>query len=127
MSGIGEGRLILIIEDNEKNLKLARDVLRFHGFRTIEAVDGESGVALARERSPDLILMDVGMPGLDGIGATALLKADPLTSGIPVVAVTASVMQAELTRLQGAGFAGVIAKPIGILKFSALVLAYCRR
>ena len=127
MSGLGGGRLILIVEDNEKNLKLARDVLRFHGFQTIEAVTGEKGLALAREESPDLILMDVAMPGLDGIAATAMLKLDPPTSGIPVVAVTASVMQADLARLQGAGFAGVIAKPIDVLRFSEQVLAYCRR
>lgn len=127
MSGIGDGRLILIVEDNEKNLKLTRDVLRFHGFETVEAADGEKGVALARETSPDLILMDIALPGVDGIGITALLKAYGPTSGIPVVALTASVMQADLTRFQGSGFAGVIAKPIDVVRFSEQVLAYCRR
>jgi two-component system, cell cycle response regulator DivK len=127
LSGIGAGRLILIVEDNEKNLKLARDVLRFHGFETIEAGDSETGVALARKNSPDLILMDIALPGLDGIGATALLKAYAPTSGIPVVALTASVMQSDLNRFQGSGFAGVIAKPIDVLRFSEQVLAYCRR
>jgi two-component system cell cycle response regulator DivK len=127
LSGVGQGRLILIVEDNEKNLKLVRDVLRFHGFETLEARDSESGVALAREHAPDVILMDIALPGMDGIGATAVLKSDPPTSGIPIVALTASVMQADRMRFQGAGFAGVIAKPIDVLKFSEQVLAYCRR
>ena len=69
MSGQGAGRLILIVEDNEKNLKLVRDVLRFHGFRTVEATNGEDAVVMAREHLPDLVLMDIALPGIDGVEA----------------------------------------------------------
>src|SRR5207253_10608868 len=90
----GEGRdvndLILIVEDNDKNMKLARDLLRFHGFETIEATNAEDGIALARERVPALILMDIQLPGMDGVTALAQLRADPTTAGVPVVAMTAS-------------------------------------
>jgi two-component system cell cycle response regulator DivK len=127
VNGIGDGRLVLIVEDNQKNLKLARDVLQFHGFRTVEAEDGESGVALARERLPDVILMDIALPGLDGIGAARQIKEVATTSGIPVVALTASVMQTDRSRFEEAGFAGIIAKPFDVLTFPALVLGYCRR
>ena len=125
MSGIGEGRLILIVEDNDKNLKLARDVLRFHGFRTVEATAGEQGIELARAQLPDLILMDIALPGMDGIAATRQLKTEQPTTGIPVVALTASVTRMDRARLDEVGFAGVISKPIDILKFSEQVLAYC--
>ncbi len=125
MSGRGAGKLIMIVEDNAKNLKLARDVLRFHDFRTIEAMRGEDCVAMARERLPDLILMDVGLPGLDGVDATRLLKTDPSTTKIPVVALTASVMRSDRDRISESGFAGVIVKPIDVLRFSEQVLSYC--
>jgi two-component system cell cycle response regulator DivK len=125
MSGIGEGRLILIVEDNERNMKLARDVLQFHGFRTVETVSGEEGVTMAREFHPDLILMDISLPGIDGVEATRQLKADPSTAGIPIVALTASVLQADRARFDEAGFAGLIAKPIDVATFPEQVLAYC--
>ena len=127
MSGKGAGKLILIVEDNEKNLKLARDVLQFHGFRSLEAVSGEDGVVMAREHLPDLVLMDIQLPGIDGVEATRQLKTEPSTASIPVVALTASVMQADRTRFDEAGFAGLIAKPIDVLKFADQVLAYCER
>jgi two-component system, cell cycle response regulator DivK len=123
--GKGNDSLVLIVEDNDKNLKLARDVLRFHGFRTIEAVTGEQGVAMAREQHPDLILMDIALPGMDGVDATRQIKTDPQMSSIPVVALTASVMQADRARFERAGFAGLIAKPIDVLTFPDQVLAYC--
>jgi two-component system, cell cycle response regulator DivK len=126
VSGLGAGKLILIVEDNDKNMKLARDVLRFHGFRTIEAVRGEDGVAMAMENLPDLILMDIALPGLDGVEATRQLKAELSTTEIPVVALTASVMQSDRDRIAEAGFAGLIAKPIDVVKFSEQVLGYCR-
>ena len=126
MSSLGVGKLILIIEDNEKNMKLVRDVLRFHGFRTIEAPRGEDCVAMASEYQPDLILMDIGLPGLDGVDATRQLKAERSTMEVPVVALTASVMRSDRDRMTEAGFAGVIAKPIDVGKFSTQVLAYCR-
>ncbi len=125
MSGLGDGRLILIVEDNAKNLKLARDVLQFHGFQTVEATDGETGIDLARTHHPDLILMDIALPGIDGLAATQQLKAEQPTSDIPIVALTASVMRSDRARLEEAGFAGIIAKPIDVLRFSEQVLAYC--
>jgi two-component system, cell cycle response regulator DivK len=125
MKGDRAGRLILIVEDNEKNLKLARDVLQFHGFRIVEAMTGEDGVALARERRPDLILMDIALPGIDGVEATRQLKAEQATAGIPIVALTASVMQTDRTRFEAAGFAGLIPKPIDVLTLPDEVAAYC--
>jgi two-component system cell cycle response regulator DivK len=122
----GSGSLVLIVEDNDKNLKLARDVLRFHGFRTIEATNGEDGVLMAREAHPDLVLMDIALPGIDGVEATRRLKAEVATTSIPVVALTASLMQSDRARFDAAGFAGLIAKPIDVLKFPEQVLGYCR-
>jgi two-component system cell cycle response regulator DivK len=124
-NGKGDGTLVLIVEDNDKNLKLARDVLQFHGFRTVEATTGEQGVAVAREQRPDLILMDIALPGMDGVDATQQIKADPAMASIPVVALTASVMQSDRARFEQAGFAGLIAKPIDVLTFPEQVLAYC--
>ncbi len=125
-AGKGDGTTVLIVEDNDKNLKLARDVLQFHGFRIIEAITGEDGVALARVQQPDLVLMDIALPGIDGVEATRQLKANGVTARIPVVALTASVMQADRARFQEAGFAGLIGKPIDVLTFPDQVLAYCR-
>jgi two-component system cell cycle response regulator DivK len=125
VSGIGDGRLILIVEDNERNMKLARDVLQFHGFRTLETVSGEDGVVMARENVPDLILMDISLPGIDGVEATRQLKGEPSTAGIPIVALTASVLQADRARFEEAGFVGLIAKPIDVVSFPEQVLAYC--
>lgn len=125
MSGQGAGRLILIVEDNEKNLKLARDVLQFHGFRTLEAISGEDAVVMARQHLPDLVLMDIALPGIDGVQATRQIKAEPSTAAIPIVALTASVMEADRARFGAAGFAGLIAKPIDVLAFPGQVRAYC--
>jgi two-component system cell cycle response regulator DivK len=125
VSDIGDGRLILIVEDNERNMKLARDVLQFHGFRTVETVSGEDGVIMARENHPDLILMDISLPGIDGVEATRQLKDEPSTADIPIVALTASVLQADRARFEEAGFVGLIAKPIDVLAFPEQVLAYC--
>jgi two-component system cell cycle response regulator DivK len=117
--------LILIVEDNEKNLKLARDVLRFNGFRTVEATSGEDALLMTREHLPDLVLMDIALPGIDGVEAARQLRAAPETAAIPVVALTASVMETDRARFVGAGFAGLIAKPINVLRFPEQVLAYC--
>ena len=125
MSDVGGGRLILIVEDNDKNMKLTRDVLQFRGFRTVEATTGDDGVALAGTHLPDLILMDIALPGIDGVEAAQRLKAEPLTAAIPIVALTASVMEADRARFGDAGFAGLIAKPIDVLTFPGQVLAYC--
>ncbi len=115
---------ILIVEDNEKNLKLARDVLRFHGYRTVEAVDGESAIAMSAEHLPALILMDIQLPGIDGIAAMKQIRADPRTKHIPTVALTASVMSGDRERFDDAGFDGFISKPIEVTKFPGQVRAY---
>ena len=125
MTGNGAGRVVLIVEDNDKNLKLARDVLQFHGFRIVEATSGEDGVTLAKEYLPALVLMDIALPGIDGVEAARQIKAEPSTARIPIVALTASVMQADRERFDEAGFAGLIAKPIDVVKFPEQVLAYC--
>jgi len=116
--------LILIVEDNEKNLKLARDVLRFHGYRTVEATDGESAVAMSVEHLPALILMDIQLPGIDGIVAMKRIRADDRTKHIPTVALTASVMSGDRERFDDAGFDGFIAKPIEVKNFPGQVRAY---
>jgi two-component system cell cycle response regulator DivK len=127
MNAARSGQLILIVEDNEKNLKLARDVLQFNGFHTLEARSGEAAVDLARERRPDLILMDIELPGIDGITALQQLRADADTAGIPIVALTASAMSADRDRFFGAGFDGYISKPINIKEFPNQVRAHCER
>jgi two-component system cell cycle response regulator DivK len=127
VTGHGGGRSILIVEDNETNMKLARDVLQFHGFRTLEAVTGEDALVMARDQLPDLVLMDIALPGMDGVEATRQLRGDPLTAAIPIVALTASVMQIDRARFAEAGFAGLIAKPIDVLQFPEQVLSYCRQ
>ena len=109
--------LILIVEDNEKNMKLVRDVLQAKGYTTIEAVTGEEGVRLATERMPDLVLMDIQLPGISGIEALKQLRANPETAGIPAVAVTASVMQQDRKLITEAGFNGYIGKPINLKEF----------
>ena len=109
--------LILIVEDNERNLKLVRDVLRVKGFDTIEAGTAEDGIELAGQRKPDLILMDIQLPGMNGIDALKVLRGKPETAAIPVVAVTASVMQQDRTLITQAGFDGYIGKPINIKEF----------
>jgi two-component system cell cycle response regulator DivK len=127
MNAARSGQLILIVEDNEKNLKLARDVLQFSGFQTLEARSGEAAVGIARERHPDLILMDIELPGIDGITALQQLRADADTAGIPIVALTASAMSADRDRFFGAGFDGYISKPINIKEFPNQVRAHYER
>ena len=111
------GELILIVEDNEKNRKLVRDVLQFKGYRTLEAESGELGVALARDSRPALILMDIQLPGMSGIEALGHLRADPTTRDIPIVAVTASAMMQDRQRILAAGFDGYQSKPIDVKGF----------
>jgi two-component system, cell cycle response regulator DivK len=117
------GETILLVEDNEKNMKLARDVLRFHGFTVIEATDGETAVRLSAEHVPQLVLMDIQMPGIDGIQALELIRKDERTRRIPVVALTASVMTGDRERFDAAGFDGFIAKPIDVKAFPEQVRA----
>jgi two-component system cell cycle response regulator DivK len=108
---------ILIVEDNDKNMKLVRDVLQAKGYRTIEAVTGEDGVRLARERHPALVLMDIQLPGISGIEALRQLRADPATAAIPVIAVTASVMASDRRNIVDAGFDGYVGKPLNLKEF----------
>jgi len=105
---------ILIVEDNERNLKLVRDVLQYAGYDVLAARSGEQGVALARERLPDLVLMDLQLPEMDGAEALRRLRADPLTRAIPVVAVTAFAMKDDRERALDAGFDSYIEKPISV-------------
>jgi two-component system cell cycle response regulator DivK len=107
--------LILIVEDNEKNLKL--DVLRFKGYQTIEAMTGTEGVRLARERRPDLVLMDIQLPDINGVTALAQLRADAATKNMIVIAVSASVMPDDQQRIMASGFDAYITKPINVKSF----------
>ena len=109
--------LILIVEDNEKNRKLVRDVLQAKCYATVEAVTGEDGVRLAAERMPDLVLMDIQLPGMNGIQALGELRADPATADIPVIAVTASVMQQDRKHITEAGFDAYLGKPLDLKEF----------
>jgi two-component system cell cycle response regulator DivK len=108
---------VLIVEDNEKNMKLARDVLQVKGYQTLEAVTGEEGVRLAKEKVPDLVLMDIQLPGINGIDALKQLRADPKTARIPVVALTASVTPTDRSAITAAGFDAFVSKPINLKEF----------
>ena len=108
---------VLIVEDNDKNMKLARDVLQAKGYRTLEAVSGEEGVKLAREKKPDLVLMDIQLPGINGIEAFRQIRAHENTRGIPVVALTASVTPTDRSAITAAGFDAFLGKPIDLKEF----------
>ncbi len=111
------GELILIIEDNEKNRKLCRDVLQVKGYKTIESETAEEGLKLVEQRSPALILMDIQLPGIDGITAMKQLKADPKTQAISIIAITASAMTNNRTSMLAEGFDGYQTKPISLKDF----------
>jgi len=108
---------VLLVEDNERNLKLARDVLEFAGFTVTVATDGEQAVAEATRTLPDLVLMDLQLPGISGHAALARLRSDPRTAGIPVVALTAFAMAADREQALSAGFDGYLEKPISVREF----------
>jgi two-component system, cell cycle response regulator DivK len=113
--------LILIVEDDDKSRKLVRDLLTFHGYETVEAVNGLDGVRLAHERVPALVLMDIQLPDISGIEARERIAADPLSRHIPVIAVTASVMPEDRQRVVDAGFNGYQRKPISVKELLAVV------
>jgi len=115
--------LILIVEDNEKNRKLARDVLQVKGYRTIEAETAEAALELVTTQIPELVLMDIQLPGMNGIQALAKLRESPATKHIPVVAFTASVMPQDQHQIMAAGFDGFISKPISVKEFVVTVAA----
>jgi two-component system, cell cycle response regulator DivK len=116
---------VLIIEDNPRNLKLVRDVLNVRGLATLEAECAEDGIALARSERPDLVLMDVQLPGIDGMQALRRLRSNPATADIPVIAVTAFAMQADRERFLAAGFDGYLSKPIDVGELLEALSRHC--
>jgi two-component system cell cycle response regulator DivK len=112
---------ILIVEDNENNRSLLLDVLSFHGYAVTTASDGQEGVTLARELMPDLIFMDIQMPGMDGMTAGSILKGDPATSRLKIIALTSFAMQGDLEKFMSAGFDGYLSKPISTRELPDLV------
>jgi two-component system cell cycle response regulator DivK len=121
------GSQILVVEDNEKNMKLFRDVLLATGYRTLEATSGERAVELATEHAPDLVLMDIQLPDIDGIEALGRLRADDRTASVPVLALTAQAMEGDRERFLAAGFDGYLSKPVNVADFVATVKRYCER
>ncbi|MEO8751816.1 MAG: response regulator [Casimicrobiaceae bacterium] len=119
--------LILIVEDNPRNMKLVRDVLQVKGHTTLEATTAEEGIPLAIEHKPELILMDIQLPGMNGIDALRVLRSNPATDKIPVIAVTASVMQQDRKLITEAGFDGYVGKPINLNEFLDAVRAMLAR
>jgi two-component system cell cycle response regulator DivK len=115
---------VLIIEDNAANMTLATFLLQSAGHSVLSASDAESGVTLARGMQPDLVLMDIQLPGMDGLQATALLKADAATRDIPVIALTALAMKGDEQRIRAAGCDGYIAKPLAYKDFLATIAAH---
>jgi two-component system cell cycle response regulator DivK len=115
---------VLVVEDNTANMKLAVFLLESAGRTVLTATDAETGLALARSRGPDLILMDIQLPDMDGLEAVALLKADAMTRQIPVIALTALAMKGDEERILGAGYDGYTAKPIAYREFLATVAAF---
>ena len=113
--------LILIVEDNDKNMKLVRDIVRHKGHSTLEATTGEAGVQLATLHRPDLILMDIQLPGIDGIEALRRIRAQPALDAVPVVAVSASVMPDDQRHIVSSGFDAFVPKPISLKPFVAVV------
>ena len=114
---------VLVVEDNAANLTLATFLLKSVGHEIISATDAETGVALARSEHPDLILMDIQLPGMDGLEATGLLKSDEATRAIPVIALTALAMKGDEKRIRAAGCDGYIAKPLAYKDFLATIAA----
>jgi two-component system cell cycle response regulator DivK len=109
--------LILVVEDNEQNQKLARDVLQVKGYRVLVAESAEEGIPMALKEKPDLVLMDIHLPGMNGMDALAKLRAAPETKAIPVLAFTASVMPQDRREIMSAGFDGFLSKPINLKEF----------
>ena len=121
------GELVLIVEDNEKNMKLFRDVLVATGYRTLEATTGEDAVSLALSHTPALVLMDVQLPGIDGVEALVRLRRDARTETIPVLALTAQAMHGDRERFLEAGFDGYLAKPMDVAELLRTVQEHCGR
>ena len=118
------GELILIVEDNERNLKLLRDLLGVHGYRILEARSAEDALLLARTERPQLVLMDIQLPGMDGLAALKELRTAPETRATPVVAVTAFAMTHDRERLLAAGFDGYVEKPVNVRDLPVHIRSY---
>jgi two-component system cell cycle response regulator DivK len=119
------GEQILVVEDNEKSMKLFRDILLATGYRTLEATTGGQAVALAAEREPDLVLMDIRLPDIEGVEALSRLRANERTASIPVLAVTAEAMRGDHERFLAAGFDGYISKPVNFVELLDTVRRHC--
>jgi two-component system cell cycle response regulator DivK len=119
------GERVLVVEDNEKNMKLFRDVLQATGYRTLEATTGRQAAELAAEHTPDLVLMDIRLPDIDGVEALGRLRADERTAFIPVLALTAQAMHGDNERFLTAGFDGYISKPVNVVEFVSTVRQHC--
>ena len=115
--------LILVVEDNEQNQKLARDVLQVKGYRVLVAESAEAGLPVALKEKPDLVLMDIHLPGMNGMEALGKLRADPATKAIPVLAFTASVMPQDRREIMSAGFDGFLSKPVNLKEFLETIAA----
>ena len=121
------GKVILIVEDDPKTIKLFRDLLQISRYETLEATDGKQAIDLAREKMPDLILMDIQMPVMDGLEATKILKTDPATKSIPVIALTASAMPEDHNKFMKTGGDAFITKPVDTRAFLATVKEYLEK
>jgi two-component system cell cycle response regulator DivK len=121
------GQQVLVVEDNEKNMKLFRDVLRATGYRTLEASTGERALLLANAHGPALVLMDIRLPDMSGVEVLRRLRMDVRTAAIPVVAVTAQAMKGDREGFIAAGFDGYLSKPVDIDAFLATVGQHCGR
>jgi two-component system cell cycle response regulator DivK len=118
---------VLVVEDNPANMTLAKFLLESAGHSVLCAVDAEAGLTLARDEQPDLILMDIQLPGMDGLEATAILKGDDATRAIPVVALTALAMKGDEERIRAAGCDGYVAKPLAYREFLATITSLLPR
>lgn len=121
------GEQVLVVEDNAKNMKLVRDVLQATGYTTLEAITGEDAVELAVSNEPALVLMDVQLPGIDGVEALVRLRRDERTASIPVLALTAQAMSGDRERFLEVGFDGYLAKPIDVDELLRVVEEHCDR
>ena len=115
---------ILVIEDNQMNMMLIKDLLQLEGWRVLEAMDAEEGIQLAREQLPALILMDIQLPGMDGLCATRITKGDPQLNNIPVIALTSYAMESDMDKAKQAGCMGYITKPIDTRNFANVLAQY---
>ena len=121
------GERVLVVEDNDKNMKLFRDVLQATGYSTVEATTGEQAVELALSQAPALVLMDVQLPGIDGVEALVRMRQNERTASIPVLAVTAQAMSGDRERFLEAGFDGYLAKPVDVAELMEAVREHCSR